>query len=491
MAKSSEKWYNIINQNNTLIPIREDSHMNILTENTSEEKTLKSISCFFKEYSVGKHLKKANAYKRKGIPVISIFIYLVQLVFTKKSMYMNILNSTHNTGFAKDVVYRLMNSSFINWSSFLLSLATCVINSKIETLTSKERKNVLIVDDTLYSCSRSNNVELLTKVYDHSSKAIYRYKKGFQQLTIVWSDGVTLIPLMFRHMSSEKKKSRYNEIKSGIDKRSCGYKARLQAISTKPKVMLDMLRQVSKVGVPAKHVLFDSWFSYPSTIIEIAKLNFKVVARVKNTPKVKYLLNGDNKTLSQIYGSAKKRRGKSKYLLSVPVKLYNTDVETVDARIVYIRDRNNSKKWIALISTDMSLSEEEIIQLYGKRWDIEVFFKICKSYLNLAKEFQGLSYDTIIAHTTIVMTRYIILAVEKRQNEDPRTLGEIFYLCYDEIAEIQFSEAFNLILSLFRDVLEELLFFTTEQINRLIEAFIIKLPEHFKRKLLPNTPEIL
>lgn len=58
MAKFSEKWYNIIIQNNTQIPIREDNHMDILTENTPEEKTLKSIFCFLKEYSVGKHLKK-------------------------------------------------------------------------------------------------------------------------------------------------------------------------------------------------------------------------------------------------------------------------------------------------------------------------------------------------------------------------------------------------------------------------------------------------
>jgi len=76
--------------------------------------------------------------------------------------------------------------------------------------------------------------------------------------------------------------------------------------------------------------------------------------------------------LSQIYSSLKKRRGKSKYLLSVPVKLYNKDNEIIDVRIVYVRDRNNRKNWIALISTDMALSEEEIIQLYGKRWDVEV-----------------------------------------------------------------------------------------------------------------------
>ena len=462
--------------------------MNILSNNTIDEKTLNSISCFCKKYSVGKHLKNANAYKLKGIPVVNIVIYLIQLVFTKKSMYMNMLNGTHREGFAKDVVYRFLNSSFINWSKFLLNLAACVINTNIRDLTSDERINALIIDDTLYSRSRSNHVELLAKVYDHSSKAQYKYKKGFQQLTIAWSDGVTLIPLLFRHMSSEEKNNRYNEIKSSIDKRSCGYKARLQALSKKPNVMIGMLGQIAKAGIPAKHVLFDSWFSFPTTIIDISKLDFYVVARVKNTPKIKYLHDGEKKTLSQIYTSLKKRRGKSKYLLSVPVKLYNKENETIDARIVYVRDRNKRKNWIALISTDMKISEEEIIQLYCRRWDIEVFFKVCKSNLKLAKEFQGLSYDTIIAHTTIVLTRYIILAVEKRQNEDPRTLGEIFYLCYDEIAEIQFSEALSLVMSLICSTLEETPHITSEQTDNLIDSFILKLPEYFRVKLLPKAP---
>lgn len=89
------------------------------------------------------------------------------------------------------------------------------------------------------------------------------------------------------------------------------------------------------------------------------------------------------------------------------------------------------------------------------------------------------------------MTRYIILAVEKRRAEDPRTLGEIFYLCYDEIAEIHFSEAFEFILSLLRDVLEEVLFLTVEQVNLMIDIFISKLPEHFKEKMLPKESIII
>lgn len=42
-----------------------------------------------------------------------------------------------------------------------------------------------------------------------------------------------------------------------------------------------------------------------------------------------------------------------------------------------------------LLSMDTLLIEEEIIRINGNRWDIEVFFKMTKSHLNLAKELQG------------------------------------------------------------------------------------------------------
>jgi len=457
--------------------------MNSISKNSINEKQIMtSITSFCKEYCVGKALKSANAYKNKGIPVLQIFLYLLQLVYTKKSMYMNLLIGTQQGGFAKDVVYRFLNSPYINWSKFLITIAINVISNKVSPLTSKERINVLILDDTLYSRVRSKCVELLANVHDHSNLG-KKFKRGFRQLTLTWSDGCTLIPLLFRHLSSEKEKNRYNGINPKIDKRSCGYKARLQALATAPSVMIEMLKQIVRLGVPAKHILFDCWFAFPATIIAITKLKLDVIARVRKSPKIKYLYNGEKKTVNQIYSSLKKRRGRSKYLLSVIVKLYNTESDLVDARIVYVRDRNNKKNWIAIISTDLNLTEDEIIQLYGRRWDIEVFFKICKSYLNLGKEFKGLSYDTITAHTAVVLVRYMILALEKRQLEDPRSLGEIFFLGYDEVADIQFSEALELILSLLREVLVEALFLTTEQICQLIEAFINKLPKHFKDKM--------
>lgn len=48
------------------------------------------------------------------------------------------------------------------------------------------------------------------------------------------------------------------------------------------------------------------------------------------------------------------------------------------------------KRVEALLSTDLSLTAQEIIQVYRMRWDIEVFlFRCVKSLLLLQKEFQA------------------------------------------------------------------------------------------------------
>ena len=45
------------------------------------------------------------------------------------------------------------------------------------------------------------------------------------------------------------------------------------------------------------------------------------------------------------------------------------------AKIVFVRNRS-TRKWLALLSTDVTLADEEIVKLYKRRWDIEVFSKL-------------------------------------------------------------------------------------------------------------------
>lgn len=59
---------------------------------------------------------------------------------------------------------------------------------------------------------------------------------------------------------------------------------------------------------------------------------------------------------------------KSRYLFSVMVDVVK-DGEIIPAKVVYVRNRNKRKEYLCLISTAINLDENEIIRIYGKRWD--------------------------------------------------------------------------------------------------------------------------
>ena len=127
----------------------------------------------------------------------------------------------------------------------------------------------------------------------------------------------------------------------------------------------------------------------------------------------------------------------------------------------------------------MPSSPEEIIELYGIRWDIEVFFKVNKSFLRLTKEFQGQSFEIQNAQVVIAFTRYIMMAVEQRKENDQRTMGLMFHFFCDEQKGKAFSEALTLLLSLLVDKMTEFLFLSKQQINVFMDKFIDSLPSHF------------
>lgn len=453
--------------------------MKIIPQNyENDKKVASSITTFFKIYKISSILKASNAYKSKGIPVINLFQYLFSLIFANRSMYMNMLTGKHNENFAKDTVYRFLNSTSINWIKFTSLLSAMVANSTITKLTDEKRVNVLIIDDTMFERSSSKKVELLCKVYDHAKNT---YKNGFRLLTLGWSDGNTFLPVNSCLLSSENPKTRINEAKN-LDKRSIGFKRRSLAQTKATTVMLDLIASAQKAKIPASHVLFDTWFCSPSSLIAIKNKDLDVIAMAKKTSKMHYLYNGVMQPLTEIYKQNKKRRGTSKYLLSVEITVVK-DGTSIPARIVYVRNKNKRKDYLALITTDMNISEEEVIRIYGKRWDIEVFFKVCKSYLKLSKECNSLSYDAMNAHVAIVFTRYMMLAVENRNTTDNRTLGEIFYLISDELSDITWIEAFHMLLQIFIDTLSNKLSLTSEQLDKFMDSFLLALPEQFKGSL--------
>ena len=420
--------------------------MNSIAYDAENEKMVsKKISCFFQRFHIGEILRKCNAYKEHGIPVVTVFLYLFQLAFRNRSMYMDML-SEKAPEFCKDTIYRLKNSVHINWLRFTTLLSASVINDAIEPLTGEDRRSAFIIDDSVFERNRSKKVELLAKVFDH---AHHVYVRGFRMLTLGWSDGVSFIPVNSCLLSTENKNNRINEAKN-VNNKTFGAKIRNMAQSKATDVLLLLIQEALSAGVKAKYVLFDSWFAYPKTILALKKMQLDTVAMVKKANNIQFLYQGKMLSNKEIYKQNRKRCGRAKYLLSVMVEVCGDT--NIPAKLVFIRNRNNRSDYLVLISTDTSLTEEEIIQLYGKRWDIEVFFKTSKSVLKLTDECRSMSYDAMCSQTAIVFARYIFLAVAMREEKDDRSIGPLFLEICDEIADITLEDALQK-LQLFLDSL--------------------------------------
>jgi hypothetical protein len=445
-----------------------------------EQGVFASVNEFCRTFKVGAALKRAGAYKSKGIPVMNILVYLVMLVYGGKTMNRDIGNKSTSKPGPKDAVYRFLRNNRVNMNLFLLTVAANV-TAFLRRLTSDERRCALVADDTMFHRPYSKSTELASKVYDHTDG---RYKCGFRSLFLTWTDGETSVPLCFRHMASSDKRKQYRAEDPKTDRRTCAGRAKAEAQMKTADVLVRMLRRVKCFGIPADYMLFDSWFSFPSVIMKIREIGYHVVGRLKNTPKVHYGFQGKPQTLKQIYDASKKRRGRSRYLLSVDVLTKNDAGKSTGVRIVYVRNRNKRKEWIAFICTDTALSENEIVALYGKRWSIEVFFKTCKTYLRFTGEFRQTSYEAVTAHTVIVALRYMILAVNRRRETDPRTMGELFYSVYDEAKDITFREAVAVIIELLTDIVTSTeIGLDDSQIRAIMRNFINALPDCFKRLL--------
>lgn len=95
----------------------------ITQDNQNDKQITKSIRRFFTRFHVASALNAANACKKKGIPVMEIFQYLFLLIFSNRSMYMNLISGRNTPAFAKDTVYRFVKTLRINWIRFTTILS--------------------------------------------------------------------------------------------------------------------------------------------------------------------------------------------------------------------------------------------------------------------------------------------------------------------------------------------------------------------------------
>ena len=251
---------------------------------------------------------------------------------------------------------------------------------------------------------------------------------------------------------------------------------RREAILPAPTVAITLIQQALHTGLRAAYVVCDRWFTTPTLVSGIVReTGCDVIGMLKNG-SLRYEWKGQRRTLAQLYRALRRSWSRHDVQGSVVVQL-PTPTGLLPVKLVFIRDRRgHSREWLALLCTDISLADDEVVRLYGKRWDIETFFKITKSLLGLASEFQSRSYDALIAHTTLVCWRYLFLAQEARSEADLRTVGALFFVMIDELADLTWAMVWDQISAAFGNALRDTLDLTPDQVDRLYQAFLQQLP---------------
>lgn len=414
----------------------------MIYQNTETENTQNEFSNAIRELQLGRLLRKANITKNCGIPAYEVFQFLLLLVFQGKNLF-RFLNSKHkDKAVSKNNYYRFLNETSYNWKNFLLFLAVKV-TAAFDRLTRPERVKVLVLDDSVIKRNRSKKVELLARVYDHVE---HKFQKGFTLLTLGWSDGYSFVPAGFNMLSSAKKSNRYQEMSDGIERRSNGYRARKESLMAKTDAAILMVDRALNAGIRADYVLMDTWFTTEPLIMSVLARGLDVIGMVKQL-KQRYNYKGRAYTLPELQKFIR-FDGAGNIFGSLCVTTKNG----IPVKIVFVRNRNKKSECLYLLSTDCCLSDAEIVRIYGNRWGIECFFKASKSFMKLGTEFQCRSFDAMVSHTTIVFARYILLEWIRRNRNDQKTYGELFFMFCDDIQDMDLTTALQGLLSLFVDI---------------------------------------
>jgi IS4 transposase len=366
-------------------------------------------------------LKNANfVKKREGVsPYLVVLHFVYMLVMNKKiSTFIN----QSNDSFKKDTYYRLLQNSSYNWRK-LLSLTNLKILKLLHKVQDSSSVKVLIIDDT---------VEGKTGKYVEGSRDVLwsnkekRNIRGINVVSLNYSDGYSNFMLDFAISMGKYARVKFEEFTQEVDVRTTAYKRRLEIMDGKSQIAIDMVTRALKSGVYADYLLVDSWYSKPAFMKEMNDLGLNVISRIANSNKI-WNFTAKEKTLNAIYEKFKKLKTEKAgtYGKKIKFKYFSVIVEHKNAgriKIVFIKTK---EKLIPIASTDTEINDEEIIEIYKRRWDIEQGYKELREHFGFGKE-ENRIYEALIARITLSFFSYNIVSYINRMSNEPKTIGGLF-----------------------------------------------------------------
>lgn len=438
-----------------------------------DNKSNDGVSVFFKAFNIRLLLEPFEKIKSKGISVSTLVSMLCFIRLRGLSIWGIQITEGRNL-FCGDEnsFYRLMNNSRMNWRKLLMSFAkqfAAIAQAKGDN---NDGIKCFVIDDTDIE-KTGKTMEFIGKVYNHVT---HKCTLGYKMLTLGYWDGKSLIATDFSLHREAGKSGNYGMTKKELkkqfskkrDKASPAFKRVRELDTKKTEVAVLMIKRAVKNGMTASYVLMDSWFvnDYIIKSIRSIKKGAMHVLGMCKMDKRKYSINGKELNSAQITTLCARKKGKysrkhKSHYFTVTVHYKG---ETV--KLFYIKYRN-AKNWTLLLTTDLSLSFVQALELYQIRWGIEVLFKECKQYLRLGAS-QNTDFDGQIADATLTLITHIVLSLQKRF-EAYETMGGLFRETQQHLLELTLWER---ILKVFIKLLQQLVEILNIDIEETMETIM-------------------
>lgn len=256
----------------------------------------------------------------------------------------------------------------------------------MKALPQSEDKKVLIIDDSIQAKPYSEVNGVIAYHFDHS---VQQSVKGINFITALWDDARASIPLS---MQIVQKELRWSE-KEG--------KEQWQNLLTKNELFKQMADRLVR-STQVDYVLCDSWYG--------SKDNMNFVKTALQTHFIMALKA--NRLAATSYKDAQSGLYKSLeacMLGKCAVKLYFKEVGFAVKVVKQVfTNGDGSSGTLYLASSDLSLTKEEVLHLYQRRWRVEQYHKSLKSNCSLGK-CQASSHKAQQSHFYLAMLAFLQL----------------------------------------------------------------------------------
>ena len=373
-----------------------------------------------REINISNILIQSNFIKRDiGYAPFQIILHFIYMLVMNKRQSAYVKQSTDAYG--KDAYYRFVKDTRYNWRK-LLMLSTITLMHKIKPLQKNGDHRLLIIDDTVEP-KRGKKIE-------GSCRSIYSNKEhrcvnGINILSLNYTDTHSTFQLDFSLRLNDSRRREVADFTKALHHKSNAHKRRIEGLDGKNIIALDMVKRALNNGVEAHYLLVDSWYAKPDFIQGAGELGMPVIARIANNSRI-WNFKGNHKTLESLYNSLKSEShihighyGKIRYTF------FDAIVQHAKLGKVKLVFLHTHKELLVFISTHLSLSGMEIIDIYKKRWNIEQGYKDLREYFGLGREENRL-YEALIARITLSMFTYNLLSYINRIKHEPQTLGQLF-----------------------------------------------------------------